>query len=434
MGFIPGSDIKDSDFINCFTKETIEDIGEDISRLQQMANLPFQIWKYFIMAENSALSILWNFVDIFSCIFSSYFYAYLAAFGMKDPSQGSDGNDDAVFSTIEMVYESIFILSILKQFLTEYTPDGETQPVRDISKISKRYIKDHFVLDTICVIPFSRMLEFIGEEARLLYLIKSIRIIKGIRFFSVPKMMKGIKSFNAYNLDRLAKTNPAIGNDKNNDQIKISMIMLVSYTLRILKLVIILFNLSFFFGIAWHIYCNLANKIIHRQVWTEIIAGTHIEEEYFMTYYSMNDHNNGMQAIMVMYFAFTSLSTVGFGDFHPVNDSERLLCSGLLLFGVAIFSYIMGIFIEILEEFKRLNEGLDEGDSLSRFFLILQKFNSAKPINHHFQVSLQAHFDYRWDNDKTIALHTSEAQSILLQLPDVLENKIYVSFLFTDFL
>ena len=148
----------------------------------------------------------------------------------------------------------------------------------------------------------------------------------------------------------------------------------------------------------------------------------------------MHEHDNGMQAIIVMYFAFTSLSTVGFGDYHPVNSSERLLCSGLLLFGVSIFSYIMGIFIEILEEFKRMNEGLDEGEALSKFFLILDMYNHTKPINQKFRDSIQAHMDYRWDNDKSVALHTVEAQQIFPQLPEHTQNRIYVSFLYTEFL
>jgi len=52
-----------------------------------------------------------------------------------------------------------------------------------------------------------------------------------------------------------------------------------------------------------------------------------------------------------MYFSFTSLSTVGFGDYHPRGNFERLVICFYLLFGVAIFSYIMGNFIEILEDF-----------------------------------------------------------------------------------
>jgi hypothetical protein len=70
----------------------------------------------------------------------------------------------------------------------------------------------------------------------------------------------------------------------------------------------------------------------------------------------------------VMYYAFTSLSTVGFGDYHPRSDMERLFCALILLFGVAIFSYIMGIFISILGTYNSLNADLDDGDNLSKFF------------------------------------------------------------------
>ena len=49
------------------------------------------------------------------------------------------------------------------------------------------------------------------------------------------------------------------------------------------------------------------------------------------------------------YFSFTSLSTVGLGDFNPRSDYERLIISLILMFGVAVFSYVMGNFIEIID-------------------------------------------------------------------------------------
>jgi len=51
------------------------------------------------------------------------------------------------------------------------------------------------------------------------------------------------------------------------------------------------------------------------------------------------------------YFAFTSLSTVGFGDYVPRSNLERAVGAFMLLSGVAIFSYIMGNFIQILNNF-----------------------------------------------------------------------------------
>jgi hypothetical protein len=80
--------------------------------------------------------------------------------------------------------------------------------------------------------------------------------------------------------------------------------------------------------------------------------------------------------ILVTYFAITSLSTVGFGDYHPRGDTERIATVFILLFGVAIFSYIMGIFIVILDKISQFNADLDEGDSLAKFFGILRKFNN----------------------------------------------------------
>ena len=76
----------------------------------------------------------------------------------------------------------------------------------------------------------------------------------------------------------------------------------------------------------------------------------------------------------MIYFAFTTLSTVGFGDYHPRSNAERLICAFILLIGVAIFSYIMGIFIEILISIQGLNADVDEGEMLSRWFGLIKRF------------------------------------------------------------
>jgi len=40
---------------------------------------------------------------------------------------------------------------------------------------------------------------------------------------------------------------------------------------------------------------------------------------------------------------------VGFGDLAPRSDVERLFTAFMLLLGVSIFSYIMQVFVEIIE-------------------------------------------------------------------------------------
>ena len=81
------------------------------------------------------------------------------------------------------------------------------------------------------------------------------------------------------------------------------------------------------------------------------------------------------------YFAFTSLTTVGFGDYHPRSNQERLVTAMILVFGVSIFSLIMGDFIQIVDQLKSFNEDIDEGEELQKFFGLLEFFNNNKDIN-----------------------------------------------------
>lgn len=90
--------------------------------------------------------------------------------------------------------------------------------------------------------------------------------------------------------------------------------------------------------------------------------------------------SNIERVIASTYFSFTSLSTVGFGDLHPLNSYERALTSFVLLFGVAVFSIVMGNFIEISDAFMSMNEEFDDGDNLSKFFGLLKKFNKGQSI------------------------------------------------------
>jgi len=54
------------------------------------------------------------------------------------------------------------------------------------------------------------------------------------------------------------------------------------------------------------------------------------------------------QAIIVCYFALTTLSTVGYGDYYPISINEMLIGILFMLVGIVFFSQIMGSFIEII--------------------------------------------------------------------------------------
>ena len=56
------------------------------------------------------------------------------------------------------------------------------------------------------------------------------------------------------------------------------------------------------------------------------------EPENFISYNSLFDKSPNEITIIVTYYMFTSLSTVGFGDYNPRSDFERVFIAFVLLF------------------------------------------------------------------------------------------------------
>ena len=157
--------------------------------------------------------------------------------------------------------------------------------------------------------------------------------------------------------------------------------------MKIVRLVLIIMNISFFLGIFWWIICDLIRMLKLSSNPDYLAQDEKVYNiENFITYFDLDSNDNGFNTIVLMYYAFTSLSTVGFGDYHPRSDEERAICAIILLLGVAIFSYFMGILFEIIDSFRKLNDPIDEGVELTRFFGLIRKFNNNAPIDQNLKM------------------------------------------------
>lgn len=138
--------------------------------------------------------------------------------------------------------------------------------------------------------------------------------------------------------------------------------LIISYVLQTFKQINIILNVSYFLGILWYIMCVAEEDFGLGVKFHESPEAREKYPEYFVVYHKLWNRDAMDISIISMYFAFTSLSTVGFGDYHPRSDLERFVCAFILLFGVAIFSMIMATFIQILQSIQAFNKGLDDGE------------------------------------------------------------------------
>jgi len=132
--------------------------------------------------------------------------------------------------------------------------------------------------------------------------------------------------------------------------------------------------------------------------------------EHFWTFYHLHNKSENESLLELLYFSFTTLTTVGFGDRTPRSDAERMYMAFGMLFGVAVFSYYMG---ELIEMISLGDDDGGEADRLAKFFGLLRNFNYNVDIDIGYKRSVERYFEYRWENDKSRFFHSSDSSDFM---------------------
>lgn len=141
--------------------------------------------KYLIFSKDGTFLVVWRIILLSVCLTSPYYYAWIALEGYES------------LPVAIVVFESIFALDIAIQFLTDYTPDGETIPIRSLGKIAQHYINGDFYFDMASTFPVTFFLDNSKSEIwRLLFLIKIIRVGTALEIYNVRAMVDFCKSRN----------------------------------------------------------------------------------------------------------------------------------------------------------------------------------------------------------------------------------------------
>ena len=126
--------------------------------------------------------------------------------------------------------------------------------------------------------------------------------------------------------------------------------IIIRYILKTVRLLILIIFICFYVGIAIYIAFQISG----------VISDDCYEVNCFIKDNDF-DHRTTTDKIIVMaYFSFTTLSTVGFGDYSAESSGERLIMIVVMVLGVMCFSYVMGLFTEIVNTFMQINHPIEK--------------------------------------------------------------------------
>ena len=78
----------------------------------------------------------------------------------------------------------------------------------------------------------------------------------------------------------------------------------------------------------------------------------------------------------MVYYTFTTLSSVGFGDYSPQNTVERVQITFLFLFVLTGFALILGTMQDLLQSQEEILADSGSPADLQMFFGVLSHFNN----------------------------------------------------------
>ena len=142
--------------------------------------------------------------------------------------------------------------------------------------------------------------------------------------------------------------------DLDSDHNKIMEIVLIVLFFKICKLALTVLILVFLVGMIGLLLVGLEPIFISTDsdIWKDT--------DHFYQSYAVYETAPIRVMLNGLYYATTTLSTVGLGDYHPKSSYDRVLTSIIMMTGVSCFSYIMEKFFEILDALQRFNKPIED--------------------------------------------------------------------------
>ncbi|KAL9224018.1 hypothetical protein vseg_000093 [Gypsophila vaccaria] len=201
-------------------------------------------------------------------------------------------------SIIDNVVNGFFAVDIILSFFVAYLDTKTYILVDEPKQIAKKYaLSFRLGFDVISIIPSEIVLRLFPASVRVYGVFNMFRLWRLRRVSSLFSMMEKDRKFNYF-------------------------------WVRCIKLIFVtVFAVHCAGCFYYHIAAHYRNK---KATWIGA------SDEGFL------QHSVWTRYVMSVYWAITTLSTVGYGDLHPVNEYEMIFDSFFMLFNIGLTSYLIG--------------------------------------------------------------------------------------------
>lgn len=256
---------------------------------------------------------------------------------------------------VNRVVDVLFLQDLFQQFMSPFYHAESGGWVIHHGRIARNYLTGWFVIDFVSILPFSLLGRLMDsedlEQLKILRVIRLLRLAKLLRIFRSSRIVKRYQSH--IGISHATQTMIKFG----------VMIVTIAHWLACLWGVVTTVDNTMKYG-------NQVNWMRDYGMWEEIQG------------------KPGRLYMSALYWATMTVTTIGYGDIRPTNESEQILCVLAMLVGASTYAYVIGNVCGVIalmdQATSKYNQQMDE----------LNLYMAENHMPNKLRVRLREYFQY----------------------------------------
>ncbi|XP_058440927.1 potassium voltage-gated channel subfamily H member 6 isoform X4 [Marmota monax] len=328
----------------------------------------------------SPFKAVWDWLILLLVIYTAVFTPYSAAFLLSDQDEsqrGACGYTCSPLTMVDLIVDIMFVVDIIINFRTTYVNTND-EVVSHPRRIAVHYFKGWFLIDMVAAIPFDLLIFRTGsdETTTLIGLLKTARLLRLVRV--------------ARKLDRYSEYGAAV-----------LFLLMCTFAL-----------IAHWLACIWYAIGNVERPYLEPKIgWLDSLGAQ------LGKHYNGSDPASGPSVqdkyVTALYFTFSSLTSVGFGNVSPNTNSEKVFSICVMLIGSLMYASIFGNVSAIIQ---RLYSGTARYHTQ---MLRVKEFIRFHQIPNPLRQRLEEYFQHAWSYTNGIDMN-----AVLKGFPECLQADI----------
>ena len=367
-----------------------------------------------VLHPRAALRRRWDFVLFVMLAYCAFLIPFRVGF---------DEMADGGWLWLETAIDVAFMVDILTNFRTGYLLDEDNEDSRielRPSAIAKHYLTGWFLIDLVSAFP-SQLVQLAKDQEQqtnnaVNKLPRLMRIPRLIRMIRLMKLMRLVRLFRPEQQGMISKLIESSG--------------LPPAAMRALRLVCLTVFLShtlacgwFFCHVMagedefswWDVYCGKADHEEDLKLVNPLVYEMNLAEREANDVFDPGQCCGGtqMRYVVSLYWAVTTLTTMGYGDITPKVMAEYIYTIVVMLMGVSFYAYIASNVSIVLANMDEA--GSEYRDNMEK----LGEFMTRKRMTLPLRRRLRKYFHVYWKSRGRIGVYNDVDIVNLITLPAV---------------